>query len=207
VNLKLALVIITALILALSLISPPYPRNQLLQHGPTVVALALLAVAARKDWWTTGAFACIIAFLWLHILGARYIYSFVPYDQWASNLFGTSVSEWFGWQRNHYDRLVHFCFGILCMIPAFQLAVRSGKMTRAYAVVFALFATMTISACYEVFEWLLTMIVSPEDAAAYNGQQGDYWDAQKDMALVLSGAVLSIPIILMCSRKREKGSG
>ena len=92
------------------------------------------------------------------------------------------------------------------MIPAFQLAARPGKMTRAYAVVFALSATMTISASYEIFEWLLTMIVSPQDAEAYTGQQGDYWDAQKDMALALGGAVIAIPIILMCSGRSEWGS-
>lgn len=59
---------------------------------------------------------CLVVFLWLHILGARYIYSFVPYDDWSRSVLGSGISEWFGWERNHYDRLVHLCFGGLWMV-------------------------------------------------------------------------------------------
>jgi len=48
-----------------------------------------------------------------------------------------------------------------------------------------------VSAAYEIFEWLLTIVVAPEMAADYNGQQGDPWDAQKDMAMALVGAALA----------------
>jgi len=45
---------------------------------------------------------------------------------------------------------------------------------------------------YEVFEWVLSLALSPEQADAYNGQQGDFWDAQKDMALAMLGAIVMI---------------
>ncbi|MFQ5731907.1 MAG: DUF2238 domain-containing protein [Planctomycetaceae bacterium] len=185
-----ALLLFTAALLGLSLIGGRFPEEQYLQHIPTVLALGAAAVAVRKGRLTTGSLACIVAFLWLHILGARYIYSNVPYDDWASSLFGVSVSETFGWRRNHYDRLVHFGFGVLCMPPAMLLAGRSGKMTTAWALTFGLLTVMTIGALYEIFEWLLTVFMSPEDADGYNGQQGDAWDAQKDMALALAGALI-----------------
>ncbi|NOX57004.1 MAG: DUF2238 domain-containing protein [Planctomycetes bacterium] len=92
---RIGLVIVTAVLLALSLIRPPFPVEQALQHAPTVVALGLLLVAAQKNWLKTPAFCCVIAFLWLHILGARYIYSFVPYDDWLDGLFGIRLSDWF----------------------------------------------------------------------------------------------------------------
>lgn len=176
--------------LALSLIGAPFPEEQYLQHIPTVVALGLIAVSVRKGWLTTASLMCILAFLWLHILGARYIYSNVPYDDWASSLFGVSISETFGWRRNHYDRLVHLGSGMLFMLPVMELARVRGKMSPAWALLFALLTVMTIGALYEVFEWLLTVVMAPDDADAYNGQQGDAWDAQKDMALAFAGTVI-----------------
>jgi putative membrane protein len=48
----------------------------------------------------------------------------------------------------------------------------------------------TGSMVYELFEWLLTIVMSPEQADNYNGQQGDIWDAQKDMVLAMMGSTL-----------------
>ena len=203
-QLKAALVLTTVVILGLSLIRPLFPREQSLQHAPTVIALILLAVGARRNWLTTKAFVAVVAMLWLHILGARYIYSCVPYDDWSTRFTGISISELFGWQRNHYDRLVHLCFGALCMLPAIEVGRKHGQMARRWSVVFALFAVMTISASYEVFEWLLTVVMSPAHAEAYNGQQGDFWDAQKDMALAFAGSLVTVLLIIICSCKSKK---
>lgn len=60
------------------------------------------------------------------------------------------------------------------------------------------------SAVYEVFEWLLTMVLAPEMATEYNGQQGDLWDPQKDMAIAIIGAALSS---IWLSRARPLRSG
>ena len=38
------------------------------------------------------------------------------------------------------------------------------------------------------------MIAAGETADRYNGQQGDVWDAQKDMALATLGAILVLAI-------------
>ena len=66
----------------------------------------------------------------LHTLGGRYAYSNVPYDEWARALTGTSPSEAFGWTRNHYDRLAHFAFGALSVIPVAEIARRWGGLGR-----------------------------------------------------------------------------
>jgi putative membrane protein len=44
------------------------------------------------------------------------------------------------------------------------------------------------------------MLVSPELGAAYNGTQGDEWDAQKDSALAAVGAVIAM--VLLAVRRR-----
>ena len=198
---QLAMVIATGMALVLSLADSPYPRGQALQHAPTVVALALLAVAARRGWLTSSASCCLVVFLWLHILGARYIYSFVPYDDWSTAVWGSGISEWFGWERNHYDRMVHLCFGGLWMVAVAELAVDRGRMSVGQAVLWSILVVTTISGLYEIFEWLLTVVVAPARAEEYNGQQGDRWDAQKDMALALVGSLLAIPAVLCLNRR------
>lgn len=198
------LVALTVLLLAISLIDPPYPRQQPLQHAPTIVAILLLGWAARRGpddgladrhRKNRSGFYCGVAFLWLHILGARYIYTYVPYDEWSMSQFGVSIGEWMGWSRNHYDRLVHFAFGVFCVPPSVDLAIDRGRMNRRWAMTFAVLVVLAISAFYEVFEWLLTVVMNPEKAEAYNGQQGDYWDPQRDMALAFLGSLVMVVIM------------
>ena len=50
---------------------------------------------------------------------------------------------------------------------------------------------LSVGALYEIFEGLLTLMVAPEMADGYNGQQGDMWDAQKDMGLAFVGSLLA----------------
>jgi putative membrane protein len=154
----------------------------------------VMAVAIRRRWLSNLSFACLIAFWLLHILGARYIYSFVPYEVWLDRLFGGSPAGWFGWRRNHFDRLVHFSFGFLWMFPAVELAMRWGGMRRSWAAMFGLCFVLAGGSLYEVAEWILAVVMSPAQAEAYNGQQGDMWDAQKDMALQFVAGLLAMPL-------------
>ena len=50
----------------------------------------------------------------------------------------------------------------------------------------------TGSMIYELFEWTLTIVMTSEEADYYNGQQGDMWDAQKDMALAMLGSTIML---------------
>ncbi len=169
-----------------------FPKDLWLQHAPTVPAVALLAWSIRRTQLSTLSFAMLIAFWTLHAIGGRYIYSFVPYDQWAEDWLGFTVSQVTGWQRNHYDRLVHFSFGFLLAYPAREILERlqlaRGIASRYFAVEFIIAA----GALYELGEWLVAMTFAPDWADRYLGQQGDMWDAQKDMALETAGAIIAI---------------
>lgn len=173
-------------------IEQPYPDVALLQHLPTMLLLVASPALLRRWPLSTASLACIIAFLALHTLGGRYIYSNVPYDAWAHKLVGTTVSDLFGWTRNHYDRLVHFAFGALSVIPVAEAARRWGGLGQRGALIAALGWVLALSCLYEIFEWLLTIVAAGDAADRYNGQQGDIWDAQKDMALALLGAVVMV---------------
>jgi uncharacterized membrane protein YjdF len=100
-----------------SCISPPYLQFLLMQHVPTVLAAFLLAYLSNRFVISRLSFTSIIVFLCLHTLGARYLHSYVPYDAWSQQLFGFSLSETFGWERNHSDRVVHFSYGLLLAVP------------------------------------------------------------------------------------------
>ncbi len=180
------------LLLALLLVAQieqPYPEVALLQHLPTMLLLIASPALLRRWPLSTPAVACVVAFLALHTLGGRYAYSNVPYDDWARALTGTTLSESLGWTRNHYDRLVHFAFGALSIVPVAEVARRWGGLGRRGALVVAIGCVLALSSLYEIFEWLLTVVAAGETADRYNGQQGDMWDPQKDMALALLGAL------------------
>lgn len=185
---------ILLLIALASCIRPIFPGQMYLQHFPTVVILIALPLLARRFPLSDATITCIVMFMILHVVGARYIYSYVPYDHWLRSLFGVSLAERFGFTRNHYDRFVHFSFGVLWVRPVWEVCVRYLGVPRRFAFYTALEFVLAFSMLYELFEWGLSMALSPDDAGKYNGQQGDIWDAQKDMSFAFLGAILSLSL-------------
>ena len=181
-------------LLLLAQIDQPYLEIALLQHIPTMLLIVAAPWLLRRWPLSTASVACVVLFLALHTLGGRYAYSNVPYDDWARALTGNSLSEAFGWTRNHYDRLVHFAFGALSVAPVTEITRRWGGLGPRGAALTVLGWVLAISCLYEIFEWLLTILAAGETADRYNGQQGDIWDAQKDMALATLGAILVLAI-------------
>jgi putative membrane protein len=60
----------------------------------------------------------------LHEVGAHYTYARVPYDEWTIGLFGFSLDQALGFERNHFDRFVHFCYGLLFAYPIREVFIR-----------------------------------------------------------------------------------
>lgn len=165
-----------------------------LQHGPTLLALFLLAYLDLRWPFDRTGFLCALLILLLHVLGARYLYSFVPYDEWMNQWFGFTFAERFGWERNHYDRLVHFLYGVLLAIALVRWLPMYFLNRRRWSGLLAVDIVLSTSAVYELLEWLLAVSMAPDWAESFNGQQGDIFDAQKDMALAMLGAVIGIAI-------------
>ncbi|KKW92630.1 DUF2238 domain-containing protein [Sphingobium chungbukense] len=187
---RMILLLIAAI--AAANIDQPYPELAPLQHGPTVL-LALAAPWLLRRWpLSNGVVGCILLFLLLHTLGGRYIYSYVPYDSWARAVSGHDISGMFGFARNGYDRLVHFAFGALLTAPFAEAARRYGAMRMGWSLAFAFAAVGFVGALYEIFEWLLSVVAAGQTADWYNGQQGDMWDPQKDMAAAQVGSALAL---------------
>ncbi|MDP3906783.1 DUF2238 domain-containing protein [Novosphingobium sp.] len=178
-----------ALGIPLSIIGALYPANTWLQVGPVALLLPLAVIGLRRWPLSNRTAGCLTAFVLLHLLAARWSYSFVPYDAW----FGGGFDAAFGFERNMFDRLVHLLFGLLAIVPLVEIGSRYWGLAARAAKVGAVLIVLAIGSLYEIFEWTLTLTLAPADAGAYNGEQGDMFDSQKDMALAALGAIMALP--------------
>ncbi|WP_415643656.1 DUF2238 domain-containing protein [Sphingomonas antarctica] len=154
-----------------------------------IVFLGWWAFTGLKRWpLSNGAVAGICLFLLLHLFAARWTYSNVPYADWGRAI-GLDINATFGFQRNMFDRLVHFSFGLLLTAPFAEMLRRYCRMSGWAAIVGAVTVVLAIGALYEIFEWLLAVFMDPVSAEAYNGQQCDPFDSQKDMAGAFVGSL------------------
>lgn len=140
----------------------------------------------------------------LHEIGAHYTYAEVPYDQFFITNLGFSLNDFMGWERNHFDRLVHFLFGLLLAYPIREFYCRIADSKGFWSYFFPLELTMAASMMFELFEWGAAEIFGGELGVAYLGTQGDVWDAHKDMALASLGALLAMSITLIINLRIQK---
>jgi putative membrane protein len=182
---------LTVLVFALTWIHPLWPVEQAMHGSLAVVGLVLLGWLGHRRWLGDGAFIAICVFIAVHCVAARWLYSNVPYDAWLRSALGWSPDHAFGWQRNHADRFIHLLYGA-CFTPAIRTLVqRRWTLAPRAAVGLAILLVMASSLVYEWAEWGVALAMSPEQAEAYNGQQGDPWDAHMDMLLATLGAMAS----------------
>ena len=202
---RLWLSIAYAAVWALSAINPKHPADWLLENALTIVFATIFLVTWRRFCFSPLTHVLIFLFLTLHAVGSHYTYAEVPYDQWSVALTGTSIDEFFGFQRNHFDRLVHFCYGLLLVYPAREALVRWAGLRGFWGYFIPLDLTMSTSMLYELIEWAAAEAFGGELGQAYLGTQGDVWDAHKDMALASLGALIAT-LLARALRDRIKAS-
>lgn len=175
-------------------INPLYPRDWLLENLLVFIYGALLVFTYRRFKFSNLSYALFAVFLSFHLAGAHYTYSETPFGFW--------LQELFDFERNHYDRLVHFSFGALLAYPMYEILRRESGLNRAWAYFISVNCIMAFSAFYEVLEIAAVMVVSPELGNAYLGTQGDEWDAQKDAFLAFVGAIITMLITWNYNRSK-----
>ncbi|OFY36696.1 MAG: hypothetical protein A2W91_03285 [Bacteroidetes bacterium GWF2_38_335] len=182
---------------AVSLISTPFPEQTILQHFATIIFFGIMLWDIFKNYFSISGYLGIGIFTLLHVIGARWIYSFVPYDYAIESVTGISINDLFGWQRNQYDRFVHFMFGVLFFPVLVDIIRKNFNLKPFITGLLAFLFIQWFSMIYELFEWILTLTISKEDAENFNGQQGDAWDPHKDMALAMVGSAFYWLIIVI----------
>lgn len=183
-------------------IAPLYRQDWMLENL-LVVALAVAFLRWRKTIHLSKTSSTLVfVFLCVHEIGAHYTYAEVPYDRWAEALIGTTITDLFGFSRNHFDRLEHFFYGALLSYPMREAYVRAQMLKGRLTYTVPISITLAFSAMYEILEWGAAEIVGGELGVAYLGTQGDVWDAQKDMALAGFGSILAMAVTYLVHRRR-----
>ena len=140
------------------------------------------------------AYALMFIFIYLHTIGGHWTFALVPFD-W--------VTDFFGFSRNHFDRLAHFSVGFYAFAMAEWLWHKKSVTNRFLLFTYPIFAIATIAMSYEIIEWIYAATSDPEAGIAYLGSQGDIWDAQKDMLADTLGAITAVVLFFMIRKPKK----
>jgi putative membrane protein len=176
-------------------IEPLHRADWVLENVLVVLAIGLLVATYRSFPLSLVSYTCIFVFMMLHTLGSHYTYAKVPYDEWLPMFAGG---------RNHFDRLVHFAYGLLLAYPIREMFLRIGNVRGFWGYFLPLDLTMSTSMLYELIEWAAAEAFGGELGAAYLGTQGDVWDAHKDMALASLGALIAMVVAALINRHMQR---
>lgn len=179
-----ALAIVWGAIWVAGAIAPLSRFDWLLENLLVAAAVATIAIFRDRRPLSDLSWLLIALFLALHTVGAHYTYSEAPPGNWLRDALGLA--------RNHYDRVVHFGFGLLLAYPLREALARYTGIGRWPGALMTFTVIATASSLYEIMEWLVAAVVSPAAALAWLGTQGDAFDAQKDAGLAMVGAAVAL---------------
>lgn len=169
-------------------INPLYRKDWALENVLVIVSVIVLVVSYRHLVLSRISYTLIFIFLCLHEVGAHYTYAEVPYDEWFHAFAGQSFNQMVGWERNNFDRVIHFCYGLLLAYPIREVFIRVVNVRGFWGYFLPMDLTMSTSMMFELFEWGAATLFGGDLGMAYLGTQGDIWDSHKDMALASLGA-------------------
>ena len=185
-------------------IAPSDRADWALENALVVVFVPALVASLRWFPLSRLSWTLILLFLALHTVGAHYTYAEVPYDAWSEALIGIRLNDLLGLERNHFDRLVHFGYGLLMAYPMREVFLRVADARGFWGYFLPLDLTLSTSAIFELIEWGAAELFGGDLGVAYLGTQGDMWDAQKDMALAGLGAALAMTTTLLVNRRWQR---
>jgi putative membrane protein len=176
-----------------SVINPHDYFTWFLEALPALVGFTILAVTRKRFPLTPLTYTLILIHCMILFLGAHYTYAQVDTFKF--------VRDFFGWQRNNYDKLGHFAQGFVPAIIAREILIRKSVVNgRGWLNLLVIAICLAFSASYELFEWGVA-VATGDSAESFLGTQGYVWDTQSDMAMALLGAILSLATL---SRYHDK---
>jgi len=182
---KKSLVVIFMLFWIALAINPVHRGIWMLENFVVVTVFPIALWLDKKYTFTNWTFFGLTFFVILHLFGANLTYEKMTYFTW--------FSDWFGWERNYYDQVIHFLFGLLVFMPFFEIFYHQGYSRKVSYLIAFLFIS-SISSWYEVLEWLGMVVFCNEPGCLLLITQGDEWDTQKDMAYAVVGACIALLI-------------
>lgn len=184
-KLALVLYIIVFIVCAIA----PYDRSVWwAENIPVVMVVAALIYISRSFLFSNTSYILMTVFIILHTIGGHYSFERVPFG---------FITEFFGFERNHYDRLAHFSVGFYAFPIAEVLLVRQLVKSRWLILLFPIFTIVSVAGFYELIEWQYAVNADVSAGIAVLGSQGDIWDAQKDILADTLGAILVMALFFI----------
>jgi putative membrane protein len=200
------LVVIFVIEWLLLAINPHYRSDWLLENVLVILYFPLMIWLRKKVAFSNLSYVLMFAFMFLHEIGSHYTYAEVPYDQWFKSINGITFNELVGFERNHFDRLIHFLYGVLFFIPFREIYVQRANLTGFWSYFFPYMVIVSTTVLYEQIEWAAAEIFGGELGMAYLGTQGDVWDGHKDMGLASLGALSTLLLSAYLNKKKAVAS-
>ncbi len=193
----LTLAALFAVVWTIAAINPYDVADWALENVLSVLLVILLATTYKKFPFSRVSYTLMFIFLCLHEIGSHYTYAKVPYDDWFQSYLGFSLDDALGWQRNNFDRVIHFLYGLLIAYPIREVYLRIVDAKGIWGYLLPFNFALSTSLIFEFFEWGAAEIFGGELGIHYLGTQGDVWDAHKDMLLAGIGALIAMTITLL----------
>ncbi len=184
-----------------------YPHDWLLENALVVVCVVYLGATWKSLPLSSGSYVLMFLFLVVHEVGAHWTYAEVPYNAWSEAWFGRSVNALLGLERNHFDRVIHLLYGLVFFFPYRELYFHAGGRPGVWSYLIPVDLIASTSLVYELIEWAAAVVFGGELGIAYLGTQGDVWDAHKDMAFAIVGAVFSAGLLAWSNVRRGDDPG
>lgn len=160
-----------------------------------IIVGVLIILYALKIRFSDTAYLLMSVLVYLHTIGGHYTFALVPFGDW--------MKDYFGFARNHYDRIAHFSVGFYAFPIAEWLWTKKLVANKFLLFTYPIFVIATIAMAYEIIEWWYAANASVEAGLAYLGSQGDIWDAQKDMLADTLGAIVATILFFWVVRKKK----
>jgi putative membrane protein len=187
VKLHVGELVIVLVALVVSGLHPADRTTWWLEIFPILIALPILLATYSRFPLTDLLYALIALHALVLIVGGAYTYAHVPLGFW--------MQDWFGFHRNHYDRIGHFMQGLVPALVAREILLRNGLVVgKRMAAFLSVCVALAVSAFYELVEWWSALLLG-QGADEFLGTQGDPWDTQEDMFMALIGALVAVALL------------
>ena len=160
---------------------------------PVVIVFALLLMTYQHFRFTNLAYGLMAFWIFWHTIGGHYTFANVPFG---------FVTDFFGFERNHFDRIGHLSVGFYAY-PLMEWVTRKRWCGPILASFLGVFFIMSIAAGYEIVEWWFAVVVGGGAGIEFLGSQGDIWDAQKDMLADTLGALATMSLFWLVRPDRK----
>ena len=188
-NLLIAACLVSWIVTA---IDPYDPEAWALEQIAGLLCIGCFVWSTHSTSYSISCWVGLAILFIFHTIGTHFTYSLTPYDAFFQNITGSTLNDILGWERNHYDRFVHFVFGLATIRIFYEFLLQREHDNSPMTWFLAFNLVISASALYELMEWAAALMFANEAGTLYLGTQGDIWDAQVDIFLAGLGAILSI---------------